>query len=276
MPEAALEAFRLITKFGDEAFFLLALPVIYLSIDKRFGIGLALLLLFSFWFNMLSKDLLQLPRPPSSQWLIDAQGYSFPSGHAQSATLFWGMVAARARKNSVYILSGMLIIMVSYSRVYLGVHYPQDVAGGVLVGLLFLAGYLSLASLAREFIASLPLKAKISLSFIIPMAMMLVAFFLSRLVPPFLLLAQDAKVCGALAGLCAGVAVENEKIGIKTSTSLKKRLLRGAVGILLLASMYGFLKLLLPPGLLFTLTGYILLGVTISLLSPYAISRIER
>ncbi len=72
--------------------------------------------------------------------------YSFPSGHALSAACFYGMLAlllgARARRRTlrvaIWIVCGFMIVMVGVSRIYLGVHYPSDVAGGYTTACIWL------------------------------------------------------------------------------------------------------------------------------------------
>ncbi|MFB5678609.1 phosphatase PAP2 family protein [Paenibacillus terreus] len=96
--------------------------------------------------NTLVKLMLHRDRP-GLQHLTEAGGYSFPSGHAMVAmgfygTLFavWGMYnRAHDRSISFPLVAGaLLILLIGLSRIYLGVHYPSDVAGGYIAGALWL------------------------------------------------------------------------------------------------------------------------------------------
>lgn len=89
------------------------------------------------------KKFIERPRPFQSESmenvrkLTDAHGNSFPSNHAANCTaaaLILGLCFPR-RRYFFYIFAAL----VGYSRIYLGVHYPSDVLGGVVVGLM--AGY---------------------------------------------------------------------------------------------------------------------------------------
>ena len=88
--------------------------------------------------SQLLKLAMQRPRPPVFFGLSSAETYSFPSGHAFVASVFYGLLASafiavepssrkRAASAAMAVLASMLI---GFSRVYLGYHYPSDVLGG--------------------------------------------------------------------------------------------------------------------------------------------------
>jgi membrane-associated phospholipid phosphatase len=86
-------------------------------------------------------------RPSLWPALVTEQTYSFPSGHATMATLFYGGVAAvvlhLSRRPVVrgvtLALVTALILLIAYTRVYLGAHWTTDVVAGILIGLFWVA-----------------------------------------------------------------------------------------------------------------------------------------
>lgn len=89
--------------------------------------------------NLLLKNIFQRPRPflalDSLTLLISKpSGFSFPSGHAMASFACGGVLAAQFKRYAMPILA--FAGMIAFSRLYLLVHYPSDVLGGALLGLL--------------------------------------------------------------------------------------------------------------------------------------------
>jgi membrane-associated phospholipid phosphatase len=97
--------------------------------------------------NKTLKYVFHRPRPHFDDPILTLTSYSFPSGHTMLATVLYGVVAAYlvARtedwwKRALIILSaGLLIVLVGFSRIYLGAHYLSDVMGALAEGLAWLA-----------------------------------------------------------------------------------------------------------------------------------------
>ena len=74
---------------------------------------------------------------PDSEALELATGYSFPSGHSMNAaSLFGGITIRKELPNLLRIISGVVFALIAFSRIFLGVHTPQDILIGSGVGLL--------------------------------------------------------------------------------------------------------------------------------------------
>mgnify|MGYP001941756557 FL=1 len=90
--------------------------------------------------NPLLKNIFDRERPTLLR-LIDISGFSFPSGHAMGSTSFFGsamyIAQRRASGSTKGVIIGLcvaLILLISISRVYLGVHYPSDIIAGIIGG----------------------------------------------------------------------------------------------------------------------------------------------
>lgn len=96
---------------------------------------------------VLLKNIYQRPRP-SLEHLVVEHGFSFPSGHALAAGLVIGSlliivnqrIGSPGLRRLLQVVLAFLILVLPLSRVYLGVHYPSDVIGSLLLslGLLFI------------------------------------------------------------------------------------------------------------------------------------------
>ena len=92
--------------------------------------------------NSLLKRLFSRERPDFNR-LIEASGHSFPSGHSMTVCTFYSImlyllirhIHSRAGRWALIGFSCLMIILTGISRVYLGVHYPSDIAGGYLASL---------------------------------------------------------------------------------------------------------------------------------------------
>ncbi|MGB4430694.1 MAG: phosphatase PAP2 family protein [Limnochordia bacterium] len=145
---SALTAFfRAVTNLGSVEFYMLAIPLIYWLVDKHFGLRFSVFFIFSAYLNSGLKHIFRTERPPRELRLVTQEGYSFPSGHAQGSTAFWGFLALKLKTPLAYVGAAVLIFLISFSRIYLAVHWPIDVLGGVAIGLLLLVAYSPLAQI---------------------------------------------------------------------------------------------------------------------------------
>ena len=135
--------FLWVTRFGEMLTPMFLICLIYWCINKKSGAYILFSLVTSFALSFAIKVTTCIYRP----WIIDprvnplkqaipyAGGYSFPSGHSANATAAWGATAVSfwGKKFSIFFI--LLVVLVILSRIYLGVHTPQDIVGGFLIGL---------------------------------------------------------------------------------------------------------------------------------------------
>ncbi|WP_461204762.1 phosphatase PAP2 family protein [Clostridium sp. DL1XJH146] len=106
---------------------------------RRAGLmGLAALILSAVLGELIIKNIVQRARPfityPVFKLIIEAPSlYSFPSGHTASSFAVAGILAGEFKKyrSALWILA----ILIAFSRLYLFVHYPSDIIGGIILGL---------------------------------------------------------------------------------------------------------------------------------------------
>ncbi len=135
--------FSTITHLGEETFFLVVAILFFWCVNKREGYFILITGLVGTIVNQVAKLFFRVPRP----WVLDpkfevvdsaveeATGYSFPSGHTQNIASTYGAIAAHNRKRWVTGICVTLIVLVAFSRMYLGVHTPLDVGVSLLVAL---------------------------------------------------------------------------------------------------------------------------------------------
>lgn len=146
-----------ITELGDETIFMLAGLVILWCVNKRWGFRFLLVGLTGSIMNQLLKAIFLIPR----SWVQDpsftivesaragATGYSFPSGHTQSAATLFGTLAMWSRKWWSTLLCVVMVLLVGLSRMYLGVHTPLDVGVSLLTGVVTVVALCTLCDWAE-------------------------------------------------------------------------------------------------------------------------------
>ena len=134
--------FSLITLFGEETLFLALSIIMFWCVSKRNGYFMLTVGLLGTVLNQFLKLICRIPRP----WVKDpnftivesaraaADGYSFPSGHTQSATAALGAPARFVKCRWMQTALIVLTLLVGLSRMYLGVHTPADVGVSLVLG----------------------------------------------------------------------------------------------------------------------------------------------
>jgi undecaprenyl-diphosphatase len=143
-----LDAFMLeVTSLGTTSVVTMVVGVAALFLWLNQHKHSAMLLLVATFGGIILNNLLKLgfsrPRPDIIAWATTATFYSFPSGHAMSATVVYSTVAylaARLQRTyrarlAIMLVATLVIALICVSRLYLGVHYPSDVLAGVIIGL---------------------------------------------------------------------------------------------------------------------------------------------
>jgi undecaprenyl-diphosphatase len=141
-------AMRVITNAGDPitlaVLSILLGVVLLLQHSHRRLYAFSAIMIGGWLLNLLLKDAFHRSRPDKVLRLIQVGGYSFPSGHSMGSMLLFGGLAYvlffSVQRHWALRIAGIFfcllaVLMIGASRVYLGVHYLSDVAGGFVAGL---------------------------------------------------------------------------------------------------------------------------------------------
>ena len=105
------------------------------------------------------KTTVHRTRPQYAAEYLHGHSYSFPSAHTMFSTICYTLLAfvvgtlARwpsRRRTLLYVASTALVLLVAFSRIYLGVHYPSDVLGGLAAGIAWLAACIGALNVVRD------------------------------------------------------------------------------------------------------------------------------
>lgn len=141
--------FKFVTDIGDVTGYIIVL-VLFVLLSWRvikswkYILQSVVVLVLATLSNMALKRFIDRARP-GIEHLVSVKTLSYPSGHAMGAMAFFGFLIYlisklrinRILKYSLMVLVAFLILSIGISRIYLGVHYPSDVAGGFIAGFIW-------------------------------------------------------------------------------------------------------------------------------------------
>ena len=268
--------FAMITVLGNEEFYLLLLPLIYWCVDRRIGVGLAYVSLLSAWLNDVVKYLFKIPRPEafdSRIRVLDREtNPSFPSGHAQGTMVNWGYLAYRLRSTILWVVTILVILGVGLSRIVLGVHFPQDVIGGWLIGLVVLVVYIWAEQPVARWVAAQKRSVQVVLAIGVPVLLI----FLHPADLEDLYPASGAITpMSALAGIGLGVIMERDRVRFRADGVWWRRVLRFLLGLVIVAIFYAGPRFLLPENMAYGLEAvlrfvrYAFVGWVMAFVAPW-------
>ncbi len=261
-----------ISFLSDPLAYLSLLPIFFWCVDEKKTAKVSLLVLFSASINTSIKDFLCVPRPfiqDPAVGLIPETGFSTPSGHSQNSAAFWPyavfLFSKKEKVSSRFIvklfLSVGLPLLIGFSRIYLGVHYPSDVLLGWTLGFIISLGTILFVPFLESYVIKLPRSLKI-------LIIGITAFILNWIGP------HDTSMAAAFFGLGIGYIYICDTGGYdaKAGTRIQK-LFRAILGLIVVALIYTGLSFVFPLEgeanyNLFRFIRYMLVGFTASFILP--------
>lgn len=261
--------FKAITTIGSQPVYFLLASLIFWCFSKRTGIRAFYVILFSAFAAILIKNLFSMPRPPEYLHKIQENEFGFPSGHAQVSSGFWGYAGLSA-KNKFIVFAGIIAIMsVSFSRVYLGVHYVGDVAGGIIFGLSVALIFFKIEPVMTSRLERLGSISKYSVAVALPVILVAIAAMQPGL------LKEQAEIGLVMAGIGVGYLLEEERVRLTDAKNNKQRIKRAIVGVAILGIIYLISSMLLLINPNFTFFKYGALGFGSAFIVPRVITKME-
>lgn len=280
--------FMSITAVGESLFTITFMALIYWCINKKYGEFIILSCSFGYFLNQLLKLVVCIYRP----WILDsriapyekaipgAYGYSFPSGHTARVTLNFGGAALCFKSKLFKIFCLFIILLVAFSRNFLGVHSLQDVVVGFLLSIivLFLIKYfLEKADLKNNkildalFTVFMTIFGLIALYYIKTKSYPMDYVSGELLVDPIKMQTGAFKAAGLLIGISLGGFIERHYINFQIAQNKYKRLFDGVVGFIIIYVLIKIVSkfLIIPFGAnKGYLISYIILGLFVTSIYP--------
>lgn len=285
--ETVKTVFQVISFTGEEVFLIACMTLVYWCVDARLGRRLSIFMVFSAWINFWCKEWWQRPRPAAvspevhtaDDWIRPASkgpttSFGLPSGHAQAAMTLCGYLATHVRRWWFTLLMVVCILLVCMSRLVLGMHFPQDLIGGILLALLALLLFIWLEPKATRWLSAQSLSAQIAAILAAAAAM---AVIHPVCFPPHLAkgIESAASMIGLFIGLGIGFALEVRYLGFAADGRWWQKTARFVpaflVFFLLRFELLPLFRGMMPDSLFFLGRGChsLLIGLYIAYLAPW-------
>ena len=267
--------FEFITILGEEVFLTLIFTALYWCINKKSGEYMGFAIFSSICANGLLKDTFKIQRPIGEIGIETirpetATGYSFPSGHTQTSTTFYSSLyftikdtmQKKSLSISLMVVGIVMSLLVGFSRLYLGVHYPKDMLGGLIFGF-------SIAFVSYKLFTYFDKKDKLCLLYTLTTLFMLLMLFFATSEDYF-------KAVALLFGFTVSMAIEKKYIHFTTQISNKQKFLRWICGLVLMGGVMLLCDTLFPDTKLFDFIKYSGVSFTGIAIYPYLFTQFER
>lgn len=261
--------------------------LVYWCMDRKTGrFGLLCFSLGQF-MNQTCKAIFCIPRPwirneaihPSEHAIESASGYSFPSGHSQTAMSSYGALSVKGTTSRcIRVILLVCILLVGLSRNYLGVHTPQDVLAGFGMGVLSIVAVIYMSHHSSFFTGGKAVAAGLCLVGVMTVFVLLKQYPGS--VEQAVLMKEDAmKAYGFMAGTIVSAYYMQTNSFTTDHLSIKQSIRRALIGSVMIAPVYFggdvLLAVFLPMEAALWICTFAS-AITGILLVPYVFNKVEK
>jgi hypothetical protein len=244
---------KYISFLGTIEFYLLLIPLLYWVVSAPLGFRVLLLLIGTDFMGIFFKQLLHQPRP---YWVGDVQAlaeetsYGIPSTHASDSLAVWGYLAYWFNKAWLWVLTAVVVLLIGFSRMYLGVHFPTDVIGGWVLSLVAIFLLVKGEVWLSPFLKKQSVSGLIGIGFFVSLLILLAGWIVGLLIAStpdpaewaqYSTLARGNShyftLAGSFFGMEAGYTLMRKYAAFETKGDWTKRIgryLLGMVGVLVL------------------------------------------
>jgi len=170
--------FRFLNYFDTPYFFFVLIPIIWLGYSYQWGLRIYYWFTLNSLLNPFVKQMVGWPRPCTDVPEIGMFHFTdngFPSGGAQVCMFLGAVFIYYWRSRTAWIVGMTYILLISFSRLYLGVHYPIDILGGWAIAIAMFFLFINMENSLEKFLAKQGLFSCLVLSLLFPLILILVA-----------------------------------------------------------------------------------------------------
>lgn len=169
--------FRFLNYFDTVYFLFILIPIIWLGYSYRWGLRVFYWVTLNTLWISFAKNAIGWPRPSTDMpelGFFHPNSFGFPSGGAQMSMFLGGLLIYYWRTPLAWAVGSLYILLISFSRLYIGVHYPLDVLGGWIFALIFLTLFIISKDPIEKWLSQKELLFCFLLSVLIPLGIILV------------------------------------------------------------------------------------------------------